>query len=325
MSGRPTAAGESFDAWRHRATVVCAAATVVLLMAGGLVTSTGSGLAVPDWPLSFGGFFPRMEGGVLYEHGHRLIAAFVGLFTLGLMVWYQVRERRGWVRGLSVLALAVVVAQAVLGGLTVILKLPIAVSVAHACLAQAFFCLMVVMALATSRGFVSKDPLPLAHEGSPPLWRLTAVCTLLVYLQLVLGAVVRHSGAGLAIPDFPLAFGSLLPPLGTFEVAIHFAHRVGALVVAGAVAWAGWRILRRHAGRKDLAQPARWALLILAGQIVLGGTSVLTRLAVLPTTLHVVFGAMLLAACLVITVRAARGRTLHGRTEPLGALAGERA
>ena len=150
-----------FDRRRHRYAVVCACATAVLLVAGGLVTSTGSGLAVPDWPLSFGRLFPPMTGGVLFEHGHRLIAALVGLLTIGLAVWFGRSEPRAWVRRLSYLAIGAVVAQGLLGGLTVLLRLPPSVSVLHACLAQGFFCIVVLLAVCTSREYV--EPPPATH------------------------------------------------------------------------------------------------------------------------------------------------------------------
>src|SRR5499425_542003 len=137
----------------HRLAVATAVATFVLLFVGGLVTSTGSGLAVPDWPLSFGQVFPRMEGGVLFEHGHRLVASAVGLLTLVLALWLVVREPRPGVRALGLLALFAVVLQGVLGGVTVLYKLPLAVSVSHACLAQAFFCLTVALAVVTGPGW----------------------------------------------------------------------------------------------------------------------------------------------------------------------------
>ncbi|HXH28595.1 MAG TPA: COX15/CtaA family protein, partial [Candidatus Polarisedimenticolia bacterium] len=135
---------------RHRYAVLVAVCTVALLAAGGLVTSTGSGLAVPDWPLSFGRFFPPMRGGVLFEHGHRMVAASVGLLTIVLALWFQRRERRSWVRRLAWTALGLVIAQGILGGITVLLRLPASVSVAHACLAQAFFCVVVTLAVATA-------------------------------------------------------------------------------------------------------------------------------------------------------------------------------
>lgn len=299
-------ARSSFDPWRHWCAVGLASATVILLAAGGLVTSTGSGLAVPDWPLSFGRFFPRMVGGVLFEHGHRLIAGTVGLSTLGLAIWFARSETRRWVRRTAYLAFGAVLAQSLLGGLTVLLRLPASVSVAHACLAQAFFCLTVGLAISTSRRFATEPPRPLGADGVPPLWALGVAATSLVYGQLILGAIMRHTGAGLAIPDVPLAFGRLIPPFLSFEIAIHYAHRVGALLTAGAVAWTAVRVLRRHHHRPDLRRPALLAIALAAAQIGLGITAVATRLAVLPATAHVVTGALLLATCLVLTVRAAR-------------------
>jgi cytochrome c oxidase assembly protein subunit 15 len=314
-----------FAPWRHRMAVACAGATAALLAAGGLVTSTGSGLAVPDWPLSFGRVFPPMVGGVLYEHGHRLIAATVGLLTLALAVWFLLREPRRGVRRLAILAVAVVVLQGVLGGITVLMRLPVAVSVAHACLAQAFFCLMVALALLTSRGFTERPAPRLAADGAPPLRHLAAAATGIVFGQLVLGAVMRHTGAGLAIPDVPLAFGRLVPPLVSADIAVHFAHRVGALAAAAAIGWAARRAVRLDPGRiHGLAAPALVALALLAIQIALGLLTVATRLAVIPATAHLVVGALLLACCLVLTLRAARLRAPHG-TLPAGLPVGEAA
>ena len=299
--------GVRYDPARHRLALACALATIVLLAAGGLVTSTGSGLAVPDWPLSFGTLFPPMAGGVLYEHGHRLVAAAVGLLTLLLAAWFLVTEPRPGVRRLA------------LGGLTVLLRLPASVSVAHACLAQGFFCVAVTLALATSRGFVAVAPRPLASDGAVPLFIVAATATGLVYAQLILGAVMRHTGAGLAIPDLPLAFGRLVPPLLSFEIAVHFAHRVGAVVVLGAVGWMAARALPARRDHPELARPAVLAIILVAVQILLGGITVASRLAVLPATAHVVVGALLLAACLVTALRAARVRVRAPRRGRLAA------
>jgi heme a synthase len=308
-----------FDRRRHVYAVVCACVTAVLLVAGGLVTSTGSGLAVPDWPLSFGGLFPPMTGGVLFEHGHRLVAALVGLLTIGLAVWFGRSEPRVWVRRLSYLAIGAVVAQGLLGGLTVLLRLPPSVSVLHACLAQGFFCIVVLLAVCTSRGFLETPP---ARPGDRPApWIPAAIATGLVYAQLILGAVMRHTGAGLAIPDVPLAFGRLVPPLTSFEIAVHFAHRVVALVVAAVVCVSAAPFLRRRLAPAGLVRPARLAVGLVTLQIALGATTVMTRLAVLPATAHVVVGALLLATCLVLTVRAAR---LAARRRPAEASAGGR-
>lgn len=291
------------DPWLNRFAVLTASSTLFLIFVGGLVTSTGSGLAVPDWPLSYGQLMPPMVGGVFFEHGHRMVAATVGLLTLVLAVWIFIRERRRWVGWLAACALAAVVLQGLLGGLTVLLLLPPAVSVAHACLAQAFFCLTVTLAVVTgTRWAVAGAPLGQAWA----LRRLTIAFTVAVYFQLILGAVMRHTGAGLAIPDFPLALGRIIPPLDTSAVAIHFAHRVWAafLLVLG-VATAG-RVLLRHRGLAAVTRPAWAVIVLLVTQITLGALTVLTGKSVVPTTAHVACGAGLLAASLVLTLRVHR-------------------
>jgi heme a synthase len=290
----------------HRFAVLTAGATFVLLFLGGLVTSTGSGLAVPDWPLSFGQVFPPMVGGVLFEHGHRLAAATVGCLTVALALWTVVGEARPGVRALGLLALLAVVLQGVLGGVTVLYKLPIAVSVTHACLAQAFFCLTVTLALVTGPAWSAPRPrrTPAALAG------LAGVTTAVVFGQLVLGALMRHMHAGLAIPDFPLAFGRLVPPLVTSYIAVHFAHRVGALVVALAVGATAVQVLR-HAEGPWLRRPALLAVGLVALQVTLGALTIWSRRAVLPTTTHLVVGAGLLATCLVLTLRATRVTALR--------------
>jgi cytochrome c oxidase assembly protein subunit 15 len=292
-----------FEPWRHRFALAVAVAAAGLLAAGGLVTSTGSGLAVPDWPLSFGQLFPPMVGGVLFEHGHRMVASAVGFMTMILMFWFRAREPRPAVRWLAYAAFFGVVAQGGLGGMTVLMRLPIAVSVAHACLAQVVFCLLVTLALVTSRRFITAG---LSRTLAPdrPLARLTAAGSGVVFIQLFLGAVMRHSGAGLAIPDFPLSFGYLVPPQFTADIAIHFAHRVGALIVSLVVIWIGARAIRHR--RPELAGPARLAVALVLLQVSLGATAVLTRLAVLPTTTHLLVGALLLATLMVLTVRASQ-------------------
>ncbi len=286
----------------HRFAVLTAGATFALLFVGGLVTSTGSGLAVPDWPLSFGLVFPPMAGGVLFEHGHRLAAAAVGCLTVVLALWTVVGEPRPGVRALGLLALLAVVLQGVLGGVTVLYKLPLAVSVTHACLAQAFFCLTVTLALVTGAAWTAARP----GEVSPRLARLAGATTGLVFAQLVLGALMRHMGAGLAIPDFPLAFGRLVPPLATPYITVHFAHRVGALAVTAAVAVTLAAVLRDAAAGPWLRRPALLAAALLIVQVTLGASVIWSGRAVLPTTTHLVVGAALLATCLVLALRAGR-------------------
>jgi len=285
----------------HRFAMLTAAATYVLLFLGGLVTSTGSGLAVPDWPLSFGQVFPAMVGGVLYEHGHRLAASTVGLLTLVLAVWVVVREPRPGVRGLAVAMLVAVILQGVLGGVTVLYKLPLAVSVTHACLAQIFFCLSVTMAIVTGPAWGA--PRSPALDLSTPLAGLAVATTAMVFVQLVLGALTRHLGAGLAIPDFPLAFGRLVPPFETVQIAVHFAHRCGALAVTVLVATLVTTIVRTAPALRRLA--ALLATLVVV-QIALATLILSTHRAVTPTTLHLVVGAAILGTCVAITLRAGR-------------------
>src|SRR5262245_53136886 len=193
---------------RHRFAVALSLSTLVLVFAGGLVTSTGSGLAVPDWPLSYGMLMPPMVGGIFYEHGHRMVAATVGFLTLVLAIWTQAREPRAGVRRLAWTALALVIAQGTLGGLTVLFLLPTPVSVAHACLAQCFFCVTIALAYLTSAEWTDADRVP----DRAGVRGAAVVAPAVVFVQLVLGATMRHRGAGLAIPDFPLAFGRVIPP-----------------------------------------------------------------------------------------------------------------
>src|SRR5437870_3062761 len=273
----------------HRLAAATATATFVLLFVGGLVTSTGSGLAVPDWPLSFGQVFPPMVGGVLLDHGHRLVATLVGCLTLLLALWLAIGEPRPMVRATGLLALFAVVLQGILGGVTVLYRLPLAVSVTHACLAQAFFCVTVALAIVTGPGWAS-PPVRLPPDGAP-FALLAGATTAIVFGQLVLGALMRHMGAGLAIPDFPLAFGRVLPPLVTPHIAVHFAHRLGALAVAVVVAATAVGALRL--AESWLRRPALLALGLVVLQITLGALTIWSRRAVVPTTLHVVVGASL--------------------------------
>jgi heme a synthase len=301
-----------FDRWRHYFSTATAAATLVLIFAGGLVTSTGSGLSVPDWPLSYGMLMPPMVGGVFYEHGHRMVASFVGFLTLVLAVWTARAEPRSGVRRLAWAALAVVVLQGGLGGLTVIYLLPTSISIAHACLAQTFFCIAIALAYVTSREWL--DSSPDRPEDSRGLRGAALAATLVVYVQLLVGAVMRHIGAGLAIPDFPLAFGSLIPPLATTPVLVHFAHRVGALLVLAAVGRLFWRA--RREGDARFIRLAAVLLLLVLFQIGLGAAAVLTLKAVTPTTLHVATGAAVLGGSWLATLRAFRLR------RPAAAVAG---
>jgi cytochrome c oxidase assembly protein subunit 15 len=302
----------------HRYALLVAASTFVLIFAGGLVTSTGSGLAVPDWPLSFGQVFPEMTGGVLFEHGHRMVAATVGMMTIGLFVWALSSHARKSVKVLAGCALAAVVIQGLLGGLTVLMKLPPAVSVAHASLAQLFLCSTVALAVMTGPGWDARPLKKSSNQESVPLTTLGLAATVTVFGQLVLGAVMRHTNAGLAIPDFPLAFGKIIPPLNTATVQIHFAHRVWAVVVCGVVGLLAMLIVRRRRREPRFYWPAFSLLGLLVTQVTLGGLTVLLKRAVVPTTLHVLVGGMILAFTFLITMKLYRETWLLGLQSSAG-------
>jgi cytochrome c oxidase assembly protein subunit 15 len=310
-----------YNAPLHRFAALTAFSTLLLLAAGGLVTSTGSSLAVPDWPLSFGQVFPKMEGGVLYEHGHRMIAAAVGLLTTVLMIWLLRAEPRAWVRKLGVAAFLAVLAQGLLGGITVLLKLPLLVSMGHACLGQGFFCITVALTLATSREWIQPAPPARREDAVPGLRALGVMTTVFIFLQLILGALVRHTGAGLSIPDFPLSFGRLVPPVLEGPILIAYLHRLGAVAVTFYIAWLVARIFISHPGESRLLRPALGLSALLVLQITLGGATVLMQLAVLPATAHVVTGAIVLATSLLITLRAFRLVARRDAAETAGAAA----
>src|SRR4051812_30823546 len=306
-----------------------AASTAALIFAGGLVTSTGSGLSVPDWPNTYGWFMwaspvSKMVGGIFYEHLHRLIASTVGFLIVVLAIWLYRAEPRRWVRRLGYIALGAVITQGILGGITVLWYLPDAVSVAHASLAQIVFCLTATIALVTSPGWrrgygraavsgradLKVGPYDANSKSQIPrdstLERIAIVTTAVIYIQILVGATMRHTGAGLAIPDFPLAFGHLIPPMWDSKIAIHFAHRVGALIVSSMVVATTAHVLYHHRGERQLRRPSILLLMLLAVQVTLGALTVLSGKQFIINSLHVVTGAGVLVTSLVLTLRAHR-------------------
>ncbi len=276
-----------------------------------MVTSTDSGLAVPDWPLSYGQVMPPMVGGIFYEHGHRMVATTVGFLTIILAVWLWRKEQRRWLRNLGWIALALVITQGILGGITVLFLLPTPISVAHAATAQLFFCLTIVIAIATSSYWTR------GRRGShvPDRVRsLTLISGLLVFLQLIAGAVMRHTQSGLAIPDFPLSYGSWLPPFSDLvvpavnnmrladdlppvtlsQIWIHFIHRIGAIVVSVAIVMTTRAILRFASEHRVLRDTAVGVFVLLCFQVLLGMLTVWTGKNIQVTTAHVATGALLL-------------------------------
>jgi len=293
----------------HRFTQFLAACTVLLLLAGSLVTSTGSGLAVPDWPTTYGWnmfTFPRSMwvGGIFYEHSHRLIASGVGFLTIILAAWLWRAEPRRWVKRLGFIALAAVIVQGLLGGLTVRYFLPAPVSTAHAGLAEIFFCLTVSIALFTSGGWLTTR----RAVDDATLRRVATATTALIYTQIIIGAAMRHTESGLAIPDFPLMFGHLIPDHWDPQIAVHFAHRAGALVVSLAIFATAGHVWYHHRGVTALTRPATLLALLVCVQVTLGAFTVLTERAVWINSLHLVCGALVLATSLVLTLRSWRVR-----------------
>jgi heme a synthase len=275
-----------------------------------MVTSTSSGLSVPDWPTTYGYSmfsFPlsSMVGGILYEHGHRLIASTVGMLTIGLVMFVWRVDPRRWMRRLALTALGVVILQGVLGGLTVLYLLPAPISIGHAALAQLFFCLTIAVALFTSADWRLRPAAPLQDAR---LSRWLTTLTVAIYAQILLGATMRHLGAGLAIPDFPLAFGGLVPPAWPLPVAIHFAHRVGALIIVLLVAATVRSIWTTHRDRPELTRTSALLGAAVVAQATLGALVVLSRRQPVINTLHVATGAVVLGLSLVLTLWTYRTR-----------------
>ena len=287
----------------HRFAMLAVGATFCLIFVGGLVTSTGSALAVPDWPLAFGKLIPAWQGGIRFEFGHRVVAGFVVVLTLILMSWALMVEKRRWVRNIALVAFGLIIVQAILGGITVLFELPLAIAVTHAATAQAFFCVMVAIAIFTNPrwGQISRRD---EAEARPALAALAGITTVVIYTQILVGALMRHLGAGLAIPDFPLAFGQLSPPYWNEYIVVNFTHRMGAIAVSAMIIWTVLRVLRFHREETQLRRPALALILLLALQVSLGAITIWSGRSVLPTTAHVAIGAAVLAISLTLTIRA---------------------
>ena len=281
----------------HRFALLVACATFFLIIAGALVTSHDAGLATNDWPLSNGQVFPKMVGNLFWEHGHRMVATTVGLLTIALVGFLFAKEKRRWVRRLGLLALFGVIAQGLLGGLTVKLSLPLAVSAAHATLAQLFFCTTVSLAVFTSRSWMASRAM-LDERPGPPLRYICTAAAATIFLQLTLGATLRHS----ATWDKPLPTDLLLTHIG------------GAIAVTLLLGSASLLVLRRYRGEPFLTRPALIALGLLVVQLSLGVAAYIVRAAspndpqplnpmVGVTVAHVACGALVFATTIVLTLR----------------------
>jgi cytochrome c oxidase assembly protein subunit 15 len=273
--------------------VVLACWTFLLIIAGALVTSNDAGLSVPDWPTSFGSLYkiPRLVGGVKFEHTHRMIAQGAGLLTIILAIWTWRTERRRWMKYLGWGALATVIAQGILGGLTVLFFLPPPISSAHAALAQTFFCLTVAVAIFTGKKWVEEVPKVDFDVRRPSLITLTLLSIFVLYVQLILGAMFRHHGMS------------------------WWPHVVHAAVVAFVLTWTAIRALSQFSKIEAVRKPAILMLGLLITQLCLGFTAFLTRVAwgkdavqpelpmVISTVAHVAVGALLLATAVVLAIQ----------------------
>jgi cytochrome c oxidase assembly protein subunit 15 len=288
--------------------VFTACATFIVITAGALVTSNDAGLSVPDWPTSFGYLVkvPHFVGGVRYEWSHRMVAGTLVSLTLAIAIWTLLVERRRWLRWLAVGAFCTVIAQAILGGLTVLLFQPPAVSTAHAAVAQTFFCIAVAIALFTGRRWVTDRPQEDRPQGDrpekeqprvevdsrrPSLFALTLLSTFVLYVQLILGGMFRHHGMS------------------------WWPHVLNAVTVAFVLAWTAVRALSVDSHIEAVRRPAIVMLSLLIAQLCLGFTAFLTRVAwgrdaaqpellmVVSTVAHVAVGALLLATTVVLAIQ----------------------
>ncbi len=299
------------SAARRLLAVFLVLSTLFLIFVGAEVKSREAGLSVPDWPLSYGMLWPPMVGNVFYEHGHRTVAATVGLLTVILATWVSLTDPRRWVRRLSWWAVAAVCVQGLLGGLTVIFLLPVAISMSHGALAQTFLCLVAWLALAHGREW--REGRAGADRGrARAAFRAGVAAVAAVFLQLLIGAWVRHTESGAAVSFFPTApDGAWVPEFVNDQVVAQMIHRGFAVVVLLAVSRLAWRAARALPWARLHA--AGLALLVL-GQVLLGATIIWTLtdtfegpvLAPVPTSLHVVNGAAVLMTCWLLTLRAWR-------------------
>ena len=263
-----------------------------LILAGALVTSNDAGLSVPDWPTSFGSIYriPPMVGGVRFEHGHRMLAEFVGLLTVILALWTWRTDDRRWMRRLSMTALAVVIMQGILGGLTVLYFLPPAVSTAHAALGQTFFCITVIIAIFTGRASITSPKIVL-HPPGRPIARLALISIGVLYVQLILGGLFRHGGLS------------------------WWPHVANSIVVVAMLSWTTSRALSSYKAVDQIRKPALLISILLMLQVCLGIAAFYTRVLhgreavqpepamVISTVSYVGLGALLLATTLILTIR----------------------
>jgi cytochrome c oxidase assembly protein subunit 15 len=281
-----------YNRTRYVFAVFTACGIFTLILAGALVTSNDAGLSVPDWPTSFGSIYriPPMVGGVRFEHGHRMLAEFVGLLTVILALWTWRTDDRRWMRRLSITALAVVIMQGILGGLTVLYFLPPTVSTAHAALGQTFFCITVIIATFTGRTSMTSPKVLVQPVGSR-IVLLALISVGVLYVQLILGGLFRHGGLS------------------------WWPHAANSIVVVAMLTWTTFLVLSNYRNVDQIRQSALMIMTLLVLQLCLGGAAFYTRVLhgreavqpepamVISTVAHVGLGALLLATTVILTIR----------------------
>jgi len=332
--------------WLHRFAVLTALGTFLLLGLGGLVTSHEAGMSVPDWPTSYGYNMFALpikfwRGGAFFEHTHRLLASAVGFLTTILAVWIWLKDPRKWMKWLAFAAFLGVVAQGVLGGLRVI-WIKADLGIVHGVVGQAFFVLTCAIALFTSRFWIDMSARQNIFSVPRGLRSHVLFVTILIFLQLILGATMRGQHAGLAIPDFPAAYGQIWPdtspdaiarynqqrmeatnvnPITAFQVILQMAHRIAALAIFAGVAAAAWLARKRLGGKDSLTKLAIFWVALIVFQIALGAATIWTNKAADVATAHVLGGALSLVTgalwCIIAFGRSVK--TQEAETAPLDA------
>ena len=282
-----------YNRGHHIFAVFTACATLVVITAGALVTSNDAGLSVPDWPTSFGSLVkvPYFVGGIRYECTHRMLAGSLLTLTLAIAVWTLVAERRRRMRWLAIGAFCTVIVQAILGGLTVLLFQPPAVSTAHAVVAQTFFCIAVAIAVFTGRRWIAEHPRVELDKRRPSLFTLTLLSLFVLYVQLILGGMFRHHGMS------------------------WWPHVLNAVVVSFVLAWTAVRALTVYPHIEAVRRPAILMLGLVITQLCFGFAAFVTRVdwgrnaaqpefpMVVATVAHVAAGALLLATTAILAIQ----------------------